>query len=351
MGALRRRSVIDWDLAVRTGQSLARPGPDISAAEAAEAVDGLREAAHSAREHVSAYTGLSADPTRTPVLVLDRKSWIKASADGFSVLAEPLERRLLDAKAVTPMVRMAGAQVTGVEVGGMLAFMSSRVLGQFDPFSSPGGRLLLVAPNIVTAEREMDVPARDFQLWVCLHEETHRLQFGGVPWLGDHLRAQVEELARTADFRGVDLSTLVDQLLSLVGRLLRGDPDASLLDLVQSEQQRVVVERITAVMSLLEGHADVVMDGVGPEVVPSVAVMRARFGKRRKGRGPLDRTVRRLLGLEQKMRQYRDGAAFVRAVVARVGHDGFSVVWQRPDHLPTPAEIADPARWCARVLG
>ena len=351
MGALRRRSVIDWDLAVRTGQSLSRPGPDISAAEAADAVGGLREAAGSAREHVGAYTGLTADPAHTPVLVLDRKSWIKASADGFSVLAEPLERRLLDAKAVTPMVRMAGAQVTGIEVGGMLAFMSSRVLGQFDPFSGPGGRLLLVAPNIVSAEREMDVPARDFRLWVCLHEETHRLQFGGVPWLGAHLRSQVEELARTADFQAVDVNKLVEQVLTLVGRLLRGDPDASLLDLVQSDQQRAVVERITAVMSLLEGHADVVMDGVGPEVVPSVALMRERFAKRRKGRGPLDRTARRLLGLEAKMRQYRDGAAFVRAVVARVGHDGFSAVWQRPENLPTPAEIADPARWCARVLG
>ena len=351
MVSRRRRSAIDWDLAVRTGQSLSRPGPDVSPAEAAEAVEGLRAAATAARSHVSAYTGLSADPSRTPVLVVDRRTWIKAAGEGFRVLAEPLEQRLLTAKSVTPVVRLIGAEVTGLEVGAMLSFLSSRVLGQFDPFSGGSGRLLLVAPNIVTAERELDVPPGDFRLWVCLHEETHRLQFGGVPWLADHLKQQVVDLAQSTDLESTDLNAVVEKGLALVGRLLRDDENASLLDLVQSEDQKVIVDRITAVMSLLEGHADVVMDGVGPEVVPSVVTMRQRFGKRRKGKGPLDRTVRRLLGLEAKMRQYRDGAAFVRAVVDKEGTDGFAAVWQSPDTLPTAAEITDPAAWGRRVLG
>ncbi len=351
MASRRHRTAIDWDLAVRTGQSLVRPGPEASAEQASAAVDGLRSAAQQARGHVAAYTGLSADPQRTPVLVVDRRSWVQASAEGFKVLAEPLEQRLAQSKAVSPLVRAVGARITGLEVGGLLAFMSGRVLGQFDPYSGPAGRLLLIAPNIVVAERELDVPPQDFRLWVCLHEETHRLQFGGVPWLAGHLRGQVETLAETVDLQGTDLTTVVDQGVTLAGRLLRGDDDASLLDLVQSDEQRRVVDRITAVMSLLEGHADVVMDGVGPEVVPSVVTMRERLGKRRKGRGPLDRTVRRLLGLEAKMRQYRDGAAFVRAVVAREGQAGFAAVWRSPEHLPTATEILDPAAWCRRVLG
>jgi len=346
----RRRAAIDWGVAVKTGRSFAQPGPSVSADQAAAAVAGLHEAARQARTHVSGYTGLSADPSKTPVLVVDRPSWIEAAVEGFAVLAGPLERRLADAKGVSPLVRMAGAHVTGLEVGAMLAFLSSRVLGQFDPFSGPAGRLLLIAPNIVSAERELDVPPEDFRLWVCLHEETHRLQFGGVPWLADHLKAQIEALAATADMQGTDLVKVVDESLGLIWRLVRGDEDASILDLVQSPEQRVVVDRITAVMSLLEGHADVVMDGVGPEVVPSVATMRERFGKRRRGRGPVDRTVRRLLGLEAKMRQYRDGAAFVRSVVDRTGNDGFAAVWATPDNLPSAAEISDPALWCRRVL-
>jgi len=346
----RRRSAIDWGVAVKTGQSFVQPGPAVTPEQATEAVTGLHTAAERARGHVADYTGLSADPARTPVLVVDRPNWIAAAVDGFAVLADPLERRLADVKGVSPLVRLAGAHVTGLEVGAMLAFLSSRVLGQFDPYSGPAGRLLLIAPNIVAAERELDVPPEDFRLWVCLHEETHRLQFGGVPWLAGHLKAQIETLADTADLQGTDLITVADESLGLVWRLVKGDEDASLLDLMQSDEQRAVVDRITAVMSLLEGHADVVMDGVGPDVVPSVTTMRERFGKRRHGRGTVDRTVRRLLGLEAKIRQYRDGAAFVRTVVDRVGHDGFSAVWTSPEHLPTAAEITDPAQWCRRVL-
>ncbi|MBA2641245.1 MAG: zinc-dependent metalloprotease [Nocardioidaceae bacterium] len=346
----RRRGVIDWDLAVATGQSLVRPGPVVSADEATDAVMGLRASAELSRSVVSAYTGLHADPSRTPVLVVDRPSWVRAAAEGFQVLAEPLEERLAKAKGMTPWARAVGSRVTGLEVGGLLAFMSGKVLGQFDPFAAAGGRLLLVAPNIVQAERELDAVPGDFRTWVCLHEETHRLQFGAVPWLGAHLRAQVSELAETTDLELADVTRVVDQGLTLLGRIIRGDSEASLLDLVQSPAQKEVVERITAVMSLLEGHADVVMDGVGPQVVPSVDTLRKRFTQRRRGAGPVDKLVRRLLGLDAKMRQYRDGAAFCRGVVDRVGSDGFHAVWAAPDNLPRPDEIADPARWCDRVV-
>ncbi len=187
-------------------------------------------------------------------------------------------------------------------------------------------------------------------MWVCLHEETHRLQFGGVPWLGDHLRGQVSRLAESTDLELADVPQLIDQALTLLGRILRGDSEASLLDLVQSPDQKAVVDEVTAVMSLLEGHADVVMDGVGPEVVPSVDQLRKRFTQRRKGNGALDRVARRLLGLDIKMKQYRDGAAFVRGVVDRVGQDGFAAVWERADNLPRPDELGDPGRWCDRVV-
>ncbi|WP_372736375.1 zinc-dependent metalloprotease, partial [Nocardioides sp.] len=111
-----------------------------------------------------------------------------------------------------------------------------------------------------------------------------------------------------------------------------------------------MIERLTGVMSLLEGHADVVMDGVGPSVIPSVEAIRGKFNKRRSGVGVLDKVLRRLLGLDAKMAQYRDGAAFVRHVVDSAGMDGFNVVWERPEHLPTKAEITDPNAWMTRVL-
>jgi coenzyme F420 biosynthesis associated uncharacterized protein len=261
------------------------------------------------------------------------------------------------------MVDAFGSKVTGLEVGGLLGFMSSKVLGQFDPFygidslgpdgngTGPAGRLLLVAPNIVHAENEMGVDARDFRLWVCLHEETHRVQFTAVPWMRDHIRGEIEALVSEIEVDPAKLAAMVGEGVKRVGDILRGDDDVSLLDLFSSARQREVLDRITAVMSLLEGHADVVMDGVGPSVIPSVAEIRRQFTERRKGTSYLDRVLRKLLGLDAKMAQYRDGAAFVRGALDQVGMDGFNAVWAEPANLPTRVEIADPAAWVARVHG
>jgi coenzyme F420 biosynthesis associated uncharacterized protein len=239
----------------------------------------------------------------------------------------------------------------------MLGFLAGKVLGQYDPFLPEGvrrpgeqGRLLLVAPNVVEVEQALGVLPADFRMWVCLHEETHRVQFGAVPWMREHMRAEIDLVLASTP---LELGDLLGRLLA-VGRdvLDVARPDGpSLLDLVQTPEQREVVDRLAAVMALLEGHADVVMDDVGPQVVPTVATIRARFTRRRDSAIGLSRLFRRLLGLEAKLRQYRDGAAFVRAVQERVGREGFDAVWAGPQNLPRPAEIADPAAWVARVHG
>ena len=139
--------------------------------------------------------------------------------------------------------------------------------------------------------------------------------------------------------------------MSRIGELVSGKADGSLIDLVSSPEQKKVIDRITGVMSLLEGHADVVMDGVGPEVIPTVSDIRAKFTKRRQGVGTLDKLLRRLLGLDQKMAQYRDGAIFVRRTVDTVGMDGFNAVFAEPANLPSKDEIHDPESWLRRVHG
>jgi coenzyme F420 biosynthesis associated uncharacterized protein len=246
------------------------------------------------------------------------------------------------------VVAAVGSKVTGLETGGLLAFLSTKVLGQYDINAGGTPRLLLVAPNVVHAEREMSVDADDFRLWVCLHEETHRVQFTAVPWLRQHMIDQVHALARDL---APDPKALIGTLEEAARRLpgiLRGE-GGSLLDLFTTSEQRRKIAALTAVMSLLEGHADVVMDEVGPDVVPTVRTIRERFTARRGGTDPMDRLIRRLLGLEDKMRQYRDGAVFVRGVVADVGMDGFNAVWSSPDTLPSPEEIADPRAWVRRL--
>jgi len=360
--------MIDWDLAVTAAARMAGPGPAISRAEAEDTVSELRGGAERSTPLVREFTGLLAQERSAPVLVVDRRGWVQANADGFAQVLSPLIDKLQDKKgAPSPVSQAVGSRVTGLEVGALLGFMSSKVLGQFDPFygldpadaggpagsasdgGSPAGRLLLVAPNIVHVEREMEVDPVDFRLWVCLHEETHRVQFTAVPWLRDHIHAQIESLIGRIEVDPARLASMVGEGAKRLGDLLRGNDDVSLLELFSSAEQREVLDRITAVMSLLEGHADVVMDGVGPEVIPSVTAIRSRFDERRKGAGYLDRVLRKLLGLDAKMAQYRDGAAFVRGVVAEVGMDGFNAVWVEPANLPSRPEVGDPAAWVRRV--
>jgi len=345
-------AMIDWDLAVRVGSRLAGDGPEVSRAEAASVVDELREGAERSTPLVREFTGLEAEERTAPVLVVDRPGWIQANADGFATVIAPIVAKLQEKKGPpSALTEAIGSRVTGAELGVMLGFLGNKVLGQFDPFhDAPGasGRLLLVAPNIVHAERELSVDAHDFRLWVCLHEETHRVQFTAVPWMRDHLQSMMAEIVGSIE---TDPGRLLSEGLSRIGELVSGKSDGSLIDLVSTPEQKVVIDQITAVMSLLEGHADVVMDGVGPEVIPSVEEIRAKFTQRRKGVGTLDRMLRRLLGLDQKMAQYRDGAIFVRNAVDTVGMDGFNAVFAEPANLPSKAEIHDAAAWIRRVHG
>jgi coenzyme F420 biosynthesis associated uncharacterized protein len=353
--------MVDWDLAVSAAARLAGPGPMITRPEADAVVAELRAGADRSTGLVREFTGLEATERTAPVLVVDRTGWIQANADGFADVLGPLVEKLQAKRgAPNPVTEAVGSKVTALEVGGLLGFMSSKVLGQFDPFfSGPGhdgvapaaGRLLLVAPNIVHVENELDLDSRDFRLWVCLHEETHRVQFTAVPWMTEHIHGEIDRLVSAVDLDPAKVAAVLGDAVKRIGDVVRGDEEVSLLDLFSTPEQRVVMDRLTGVMSLLEGHADVVMDGVGPQVIPSVDEIRRKFNQRRKGTSYLDRVLRRLLGLDAKMAQYRDGAAFVRAAVDAVGMDGFNAVWAGPENLPSKAEIGDPAAWVRRVHG
>ncbi|GAA2584799.1 zinc-dependent metalloprotease [Streptomyces tubercidicus] len=373
MTSIGGTEMVDWNLAVATATRFVRPGPEVSRDEARAIVAELRKHAKSSEAHVRAFTRMAQPdatgeaPHDTPVLVVDRPGWIKANVAGFRAVLKPLLAKMEDRRSTVPggaVLGAVGGKVTGVELGMLLSFLASRVLGQYETFApasrdlpaaAQGGRLLLVAPNIVHVERELEVAPHDFRLWVCLHEETHRTQFTAVPWLRDHIEGEIQSFLGETDIDpGALLERLREAAQSLAGAKPEGeegeDEERSLVDLVQTPAQREILGRLTAVMSLLEGHADFVMDGVGPDVVPSVAEIREKFQKRRaSGAGRLDQALRKLLGLDAKLRQYRDGERFVSAVVEEVGMDGFNRVWTSPNTLPTKQEIAKPADWIARV--
>jgi coenzyme F420 biosynthesis associated uncharacterized protein len=344
-------SLIDWDVAARAAKRFSPPSPPASRREADDAVGELYRAAADAADHVAELTGLTEPAVTAATRVVDRPAWVDANAGGMRTIMTPLVERLTEQHPVGPIGERVGGRITGMQVGVVLGFLSGKVLGQFEFFDRPGGQLLLVAPNLVAVERQLKVDPHDFRLWVCLHEVTHRVQFTAVPWLRQHMLDEVQALGETFDADPAELRRRVSGAVGELVKVARGQGSgAGLMAVLATPEQRAVLDRITAFMSLVEGHAEYVMNAVSSSVIPSQQVIEGRFAaRRRRGGNPLDRLLRRLLGMEAKTRQYTDGSAFVRAVVDRIGVDDFNAIWTSRQTLPTKAEITDPKRWIARV--
>lgn len=361
--------LINWELAATTAARLTPAGPKLSGAQIQAGVDNLRRLADVSVEHVHRITGLSAaqDLRDSQVLIVDRAAWAKANARSFEIMLQPALKTLAEKRPdqLKSAATALGSTLTGTQMGAILSFLSSKVLGQYDPFCAllpggpAGGRLLLVAPNIIAIEQELNVVPEDFRLWVCLHEQTHRVQFAAAPWLREHMLEQISELsvsiAAKADTLGERLQQALKMLSSSTkqaaadGELPGGNTAGSLLELFRGPEEKAVFSHLTAVMSLLEGHANVVMDAVDASVVPTVKTIRQRFNARSKSRGALENWVRKLMGLDAKARQYTDGAKFVRAVVDQIGMEGFNKVWEQVGNLPTEEEIHQPDLWISRM--
>lgn len=341
---------VDWSLARKIGRRFAPSGPDLDLREARAVVAQLRDDAQEAREHVQAITGLRAEAGH-PAVVVDRAEWIDSNvaAMGEVLALWPGARdRHEDASATAQAI---GPRASAIQLGAALGWLSGKVLGQFEALADPG-RLLLVAPTIVDVQRTLDVDRRDFGLWVCLHEETHRVQFGAVPWLSDHFRGLIAKA-----LEAFDDSSIGDRLFAIIGEIVeafvqRRTPDV--ISAAQTPEQRAVLDEITGLMSVLEGHADVVMDEVDVAIVPTVAEIRRRFDSRRASQASVrgaDSLWRKALGMDAKMAQYREGAAFVRALMEDGGMTTVNRVWASPANLPSIEEVRDPALWLARIRG
>lgn len=356
---------VDWSVAAATGALFVGSGPTVPREEADRAVSQLAELSVDAERHVRELTGLGVDLSLVKGTVVDRRTWVKSAATGLNALTGYASATGTGSGGNFLRELLAGG--AGIQTGLALAFLGSKVLGQYDPFageapdaaapdaaaaggSAPGeGKLLLVAPNVMQAERAMNVASDDFRMWVCLHESTHRLQFTAVSWLREYFAGEVARFVHAMDeTTSSSLARLPD-----VVREAKGENAGALgmAEALQSPEQRRAFNRLIALATLLEGHADYVMDAVGPAVVPSVETIRRKFTERRKGGGLLDRMMRSLLGIDAKIKQYEQGAAFTKRVVGDVGMSGFNAVWEGQDNLPTRAELTDPDAWLRRVHG
>jgi uncharacterized protein (DUF2342 family) len=366
--------VIDWRIAQRIGERVAGSPP----------AGGVRAASVQPRAHefarlVSDYSGLP-QPSELPALeAVDRGAWIAANLRTMRPLLGGLSERLgAGAGPLAGPLRTASGLLLGAQVGALTGVLSQRVLGQYDLSllgepESP--RLLLLAPNLAIAARNLSVDRDELVLWVSIHEITHAVQFSGAPWLREHLGGMLKELIDGLEVTLLGGDTDADgeshgeqgagngdgasgktrfslpripdpaELRELAERARGGE----LLRITLGEDRWALVERMQAAMSLIEGHAEHTMDAVGAEVLPSLPKLRRAMTRRRESRGLSWRVLERLLGLEMKLRQYEVGRRFCDAIVAQAGADALARVWSAPEQLPSTEELADPAAWLART--
>jgi len=308
--------------------------------------DDLTQLVGRAEGLVTDYTGLEVQGFRSRAWAMGRGDWIRQNLQGLQRLMEPLAERLLERR---PDRSSFARKTLGTQVGGILGYVSRRVLGQFDVFLPPDddGLIYFVGPNLLEVERRFALPPEDFRLWIAIHEVTHRVQFSAAPWLRGYLGDTVDAYLATVS---LDSGELRQQLRRATEELRAGADLRSGIFLLLSPEQREIFERTQAMMSLLEGHASFVMNEVAAEHVPDLARLKRALAARRSTKG-VEKTFQRAIGFDQKVAQYDAGERFVREVVAAAGMEGLNLVWHGPANLPTRDEVAEPARWITRVTG
>jgi coenzyme F420 biosynthesis associated uncharacterized protein len=342
----RAAVLIDWRTASDTARRVGGTGPRVQAVERATIREELAGSVAAAESLVSEFAALHVEGSRARAWVMSRGEWADANLRGLQRLLEPLAARLLPEGQGRSEIRR---KALGAQLGALLGYVSRKVLGQYDVFLPPDdeGLLYFVGPNVIEAERRFGLTPKDFRLWISLHEVTHRVQFGATPWLKPALSGMIDRYLATIE---IDSKAMREQLRHAIEEIRAGADwrGASALTLLMTEEQRSLFHRMQALMSLLEGHASFVMNEVARGRVRDLERMRRSLKERRQA-GGVEKAVQRAIGFETKVMQYDAGERFVRACVEAVGISRFNQVWKDEANLPTMQEIAEPARWLARV--
>jgi coenzyme F420 biosynthesis associated uncharacterized protein len=312
---------------------------------------------------VAEFTGLTAppdDPTRA--LVLDRQRWIEANLRSFRTTLEPFTSRVAERMSQSPFAP-AGRSVAGAELGVLMGFLAQRVLGQYDLLGPEAVRtadtpeppglvgtdaVYYVGPNMLVLEKRFGFRPGDFRLWIALHEVTHRLQFRGIPWMKGYFLSLVDASMGMIEPDPKRLVRALERAAECARKGRNPLDDGGIVALFATDEQRVVIDQVQALMSLLEGHGNVVMDRLGKRHVTGQERMSAALKARRQA-GGVGAQFRKLTGIEMKMRQYEIGEQFITHLEETVGIEALDAAWRGPECLPTLAELEAPERWLERV--
>ncbi len=304
---------------------------------------------------IAEYLGVQLPEPVSRIFVFDRREWLEANIVSFSQLFRPIEEMYEknggSRGALGLLMNDVSSKLLGMQIGGLLGYLAQRVLGQYDlsllSAEATSGSLYFVEPNIACVQQQLGLSDMDFRLWITLHEMTHAFEFEAYPWVRRYFRELIDQnFALISSQMLSSGNNLVDMLM----RLLQGIGSGQhWIEMVLTPEQRAVFDRIQALMSLIEGYGNHVMNAVGRRLLPSFSQIEQRVAQRQKQRTMLDLMIFRLTGLDLKLAQYQQGEAFVNAVVAAHGIQFASRVWERPENLPTMDEIRAPTQWIARM--
>jgi coenzyme F420 biosynthesis associated uncharacterized protein len=342
--------MVDWTLARRIAGLAAGQGtegaPPFDAAVLSAEMEGP----------VASYTRLALASPTPSAEVVSRADWAAVNLDTLSHILDPVAARLDDrlgfAGPLAGALRAAAAATLAAEAGLVMGYLSTRVLGQYDVSllgAETEPRLLFVGPNLEGAVRDLDVDADSFGRWICAHELTHVFQFQGVPWLREHMSGLLRRYVATLEVRIESGSAGGLPSLPDPARLVEAFREGGLAALVQSPEQRALMEEIQAAMSVIEGYSEHVMDAIATEVIPGHEKLREAMDRRRRSRSAPQRIIERLLGFDVKLRQYELGKKFADAVADQAGIEGLNRVWSSPEALPTIDELQHPKSWLKRT--
>jgi len=346
---------VDWEFAQRVAAKIAtRKQGEHSYHYASLAPDFERFTAE-AEELVAAETGLVSLQGNARARVADRPMWIAANIASFQRLLRPVLDKLETKNTKKSRLSSVSGRIGAMEVGVLLGWMSSRVLGQYDLLiiedENPEDQDIVyyVGPNVMALERKHGFPPEEFRLWLALHECTHRAQFTGIPWLREHFLSLVSQTVDSVDPDPKVLKEAVQRILDArkSGEDLLGE--GGLPALFASPEQREVLNKISGMMSLLEGHGDVTMDRAGADRIPSAEKFSSTLRARRNSARGINKVFQRIIGMEAKLNQYQAGEAFIAEVEAVGGPELVERAWEGPENLPTMEEIKAPQLWIDRM--
>ncbi len=346
---------IGWDVAEKVAVRIAGREPLADSYHADSLGPDFAELTAEAEVLVAEATGLESMAGPARARVTDRAGWVRANLASFQRMLRPLTGRLGERMPTNPVAAQATRTLTGVEVGALLGWMSTRVLGQYDLLviddetAADQDIVYYVGPNVLALEKRFAFPPREFRLWLALHEVTHRAQFTGIPWLRGHFLSLVEASLGSIE---PDPKRFLEALRRAVDEVRAGrNPldEGGLVALVATPDQRQVLGQIGGMMSLLEGHGDVTMERAGADLIPSAERFSRVLHQRRAQASGMARAVQKLVGLEAKLKQYEQGERFIEAVEAEGGPQYLNRAWEGAEMLPSLAEIREPSMWMRRV--